>query len=158
MRYRTWLERKKIEKLDKRMRCVMSRGHLNAYRLCRKATEAETAALFMLSEMGYKVEAQKVFPCGRTPRIVDIYMTDEWIAIEIDGGYHKTKSTRRNDLSRAKQFQMYHPQVKFVRFTNEEVMGGEFRKIATERIGAIMDVVPVDVAGRRRLYSDAGLA
>lgn len=85
-------------------------------------TEGEKAAKAVLDEMCVDYEFQK--PClvaGRS-YIMDFYLENFGICIEIDGGYHNTTEQLLRDRERTNI--LAKSGVLVVRFTNEEAMNG----------------------------------
>jgi very-short-patch-repair endonuclease len=107
----------------------------NVYRdeILKKPTKAELIVKEWLDENAKDIGIKKrvMFQKGfLVPfhRIVDFYIPRENIIIEIDGGYHndiKEKDAR-------KDFVWLMRWMKTIRITNEQVYGGEFKKIIDE--------------------------
>jgi very-short-patch-repair endonuclease len=95
-------------------------------------TRAEHALAAILGELaggaldgGFRRECV----CGRW--IVDFYFPAVRLAIEVDGGYHRSTAQRSRDLFRAAELEAAG--VTLVRFTNEEVLGERERLVAKLR-------------------------
>lgn len=69
--------------------------------LMSKTSGAEKAAIRNCELLGYKVVRQQPITTGRKLYFADIYLPDLKTIIEIDGGYHYTKSQRRKDNNRS---------------------------------------------------------
>lgn len=89
-------------------------------------TTSEEKFCYILNELGYDYEFQKVFNVakkGKKPKfkIVDFYLYRLFIVIEIDGGYHNTLRQKRRDFTRESAM-LNKPGIKAViRFTDVEV-------------------------------------
>jgi very-short-patch-repair endonuclease len=70
--------------------------------LVKNQTPSETKMKAILKFMGIKYEFQKIFYTETTFYIVDFYLPDENIVIELDGGYHNTKEQKAKDRKRSK--------------------------------------------------------
>lgn len=100
---RLWLEQRAIE-------------------MRRKPTKAELHLRKHLRQHGYHVDAQKVF--GRY--IVDFYLRQHRLVIEVDGGSHRLATQRAYDQRRTRYLYASH-KVAVLRFSNREVMDGTFQ-------------------------------
>lgn len=97
----------------------------------KKATEAEIHFKEVLEKNGIKFEFQKLCNMNGTVYIMDFYLTDHQICVEIDGGYHYSESQMLKDRVRDKNMALSG--ILTIRFTNEEVMSNN----------AIHDLLPV---------------
>jgi very-short-patch-repair endonuclease len=70
--------------------------------LVKNQTPSETKMKAILKFMGIKYEFQKIFYTETTFYIVDFYLPDRNIVIELDGGYHNTKEQKAKDKKRSK--------------------------------------------------------
>lgn len=70
--------------------------------LVKNQTPSETKMKAILKFMGIKYEFQKIFYTETTFYIVDFYLPDRNIVIELDGGYHNTKEQKAKDRKRSK--------------------------------------------------------
>lgn len=71
----------------------------------------------LLDMLSIKYEFQKLLWGNK---IVDFYLPDYRVVIEIDGGYHKTLKQKDKDLRRDTDFCL--GRIKVIRFTNQEVL------------------------------------
>lgn len=69
--------------------------------LMSKTSDAEKAAIRNCERLGYKVVRQQSILTGRKMYFADIYLPDLKTIIEIDGGYHYTKTQKRKDSNRS---------------------------------------------------------
>lgn len=65
------------------------------------SSDAEKAAYRILTELGYKVIRQYPINTGRRQYFADMYIPALRAIIEIDGGYHYTKTQKRLDTNRS---------------------------------------------------------
>ncbi len=64
-------------------------------------TDAEKAAARICSQLGYKVVLQQPITTGRKLYFADIYLPEIKTIVELDGGYHYTKSQKHKDGNRS---------------------------------------------------------
>lgn len=69
--------------------------------LMSKTSNAEKAAIRNCELLGYKVVRQQPITTGRKLYFADIYLPELKVIVEIDGGYHYTKSQKRKDGNRS---------------------------------------------------------
>jgi very-short-patch-repair endonuclease len=69
--------------------------------LMSKTSNAEKAAIRNCELLGYKVVRQQPITTGRKLYFADIYLPKLKVIVEIDGGYHYTKSQKRKDGNRS---------------------------------------------------------
>lgn len=103
---------------------LKKRHAINVARLRKAATEAELAFQDFLASLGAPYRFQQGF---YTPyyRIVDFYLPEHKLAIEIDGPSHQNPShDRRMDA----WFERVRG-IKILRLTNEQVQSGEFAAV-----------------------------
>jgi len=82
-----------------------------------RATHYELLFKTLLDALSIKYEFQKVMWGNK---IVDFYLPDYRIIIEIDGGYHNNLVQKNKDLKRDTNFCLGG--LKVIRFTNQEVL------------------------------------
>lgn len=95
-------------------------------------TRAERALAAILGELGGGTldgEFRRECVCGRW--IVDFYFPAVRLAIEVDGGYHRSMLQRSRDLFKAAELEAAG--VTLVRLTNEEVLGERERLVGKLR-------------------------
>jgi len=86
----------------------------------KKATEGEMAMKDLLEKNGVSFEYQK--PCLVSGKcyIMDFYLPDYGVCIEVDGGYHRTEQQISKDIKRTNALAITG--ILVVRFTNEEAI------------------------------------
>lgn len=126
----TWDEIRSIKALERRRKRDKSKGKRLSKILTRNATPSEVVCLSYLAQLGIVCHFQKPFTFDSKPRvrIVDIFIPEKFLAIEIDGSSHRTQVGKAEDGHRNKQFSYEYPHIRFIRFTNKEVHGAEFFK------------------------------
>jgi very-short-patch-repair endonuclease len=88
-------------------------------------TPAEKALQFFAKSLGYYVDSQAVYGDQRIGhRIVDVLITHKGheIALEADGAQHYSPEGIEADRIRAEYFARYFPRVKFLRYSNHEIL------------------------------------
>ena len=113
-------KRKRNSKSKKK--CRSEAANTFAQDLKRQATEAEIKFCQILDEYGFKYEFQKPFKHFGTFAIVDFYLPDYFVVVEIDGGYHLDPEQAWQDGLRAGRLLDKNKIKKVVRFSNEEVL------------------------------------
>ena len=83
----------------------------------------------MLDEYGFRYEFQKPFNHSDTFAIVDFYLPDYSVVVEIDGGYHLDPEQAWRDGLRTGRLLNKNNIKKVVRFTNEEVLSDAERVV-----------------------------
>ena len=68
--------------------------------LIKKQTHSEVRMKVILKELNVKYEFQKIFYTEKSFYIVDFYLPDYNVAIEVDGGYHNDKEQKIKDNNR----------------------------------------------------------
>lgn len=108
-------------------------------RLKNNPTDAEVRLMIHLGEMGRRFQFQKPFNFihGKPFRVVDFFLPDKNLAIEADGGQHRTPDGIRSDQERGMQFQEEYPEIRFLRFRNSEIMHGDFKKVLEISINGV---------------------
>ena len=101
----------------------IARGY--ALELTEKATEAEKAFAEILSARGIRFEFQHPFQRGESFAIVDFWLPDYGVIVEIDGGYHNTHEQKLKDAERSAFLLKKEKIRKVVRFSNEQAIGDE---------------------------------
>lgn len=96
------------------------RQHFFLRKLRAQATEAERLFRCRLDSLGLDYRFQRTFYHPST-RIVDFYLPAHNLIIEIDGPYHDSARDRIRD----NEFEQARG-IRIVRFTNEQVLSGEF--------------------------------
>ena len=104
------------------------------YKLRKNATKAEIRFKSILKELKYKYEFQRTFDIsGGGPTkfaIVDFYLYQYQIIIEVDGQDHKREINHTKDYIREKKL-LRSPVVKtIIRFTDKEVLNMPIDKIS----------------------------
>jgi very-short-patch-repair endonuclease len=95
-------------------------------------TRAERALEALLGELNGGAldgEFRRECVCGRW--IVDFYFPAVRLALEVDGGYHRSAAQRSRDLF--KEAELEAAGITLVRLTNEEVLGERGRLVAKLR-------------------------
>ena len=85
------------------------------------ATHYELLFKVLLDALNIKYEFQKLLWGNK---IVDFYLPEYRIIIEIDGEYHNTTHQKKKDLYRDTNF--YLGSIKVIRFKNKEVLDTKF--------------------------------
>lgn len=103
-------------------------GKKMAKKLRERATPEEIHCMNLLGLLGIGYEFQQNFIMSSRPRfrIVDFLIPDLMLVLEIDGAHHFWASGRKRDAIRAAQFASDYPHIRFIRFTNREVMASGF--------------------------------
>ena len=68
--------------------------------LIKKQTRSEAKMKVVLKELNVKYEFQKIFYTEKSFYIVDFYLPEYNVAIEVDGGYHNDKEQKIKDNNR----------------------------------------------------------
>jgi very-short-patch-repair endonuclease len=97
----------------------------NRATLLKKATPAERVFCCYLASLGFAYRQQQGF-YSPYYRIVDFYLPDHNLAIEIDGAYHDPE----RDLRRDEWFTRVRG-IPILRLTNDQVLSGEFKQFLT---------------------------
>lgn len=84
-------------------------------------TKSEKVFKALLKGCGIKYIFQKIFYADKSFYIVDFYLPDYNIVVEIDGGYHNTKEQIIADRKRTGKLKKYNNIKKVIRFTNKDV-------------------------------------
>src|SRR5687767_1250524 len=100
---------------------LMKRNVINQARLKKQATPAEKRLLVYLAALGVNYRFQRGF-YHPYHRIVDFYLPDHNLVIEIDGPYHDLERDYRRDT----WFQNVR-RIRILRLTNEAVLYGDFQ-------------------------------
>jgi very-short-patch-repair endonuclease len=117
----------KQKKIKKRRAKIVKRrdfaGHLLA-----NQTKWEIIVGRVLTSNGIAFMRQKAFPFESAPhtRIVDFLIPDIYLALEVDGSQHYTDEGQRKDAYRTAQFAEEYPHIRFLRYSNFEVMAEGF--------------------------------
>lgn len=69
--------------------------------LLSKSSDAEKAAFAILQQLGYDVVRQYPIATGRRTYFADLYIPSLRCIVEIDGGYHYTRTQHRKDTNRS---------------------------------------------------------
>lgn len=104
---------------------LMKRNVINQARLKKQATPAEKAFRNYLATLGVYYRFQQGF-YSPFHRIVDFYLPDHNLIIEIDGPCHDVERDRRRDewFTRARG-------IPILRLTNDQVLRGDYRALET---------------------------
>lgn len=96
-----------VKKADKRQQyAILQRlGEKHAEELRINSTYAEKVFKVKLKEAGIEYEFQKAFNDSKRLYIVDFYLPNRWIIIEVDGGYHNTLEQQERDKERQLWFE-----------------------------------------------------
>lgn len=90
-----------------------------------RATGAECVFANILSRNNINFVSQRPFMRGDTFAIVDFWLPDYGVIVEIDGGYHCDPAQIKKDEARTADLMRKGKVKGLVRFTNEQVMGDE---------------------------------
>lgn len=106
----------------------------------RKApTQAEAVLAYILKQNSFPFEQQKIF--GR--KIVDFFLPEYNLAIEVDGVHHHDCFGSRRDKIRGWYFYRNFPSVKFLRFDNSELLSrSDTLTYITKKIQAAVAAIP----------------
>lgn len=117
----------KPSKIKKKRRAKELQQVARAYaiELEEKATEAEKAFAQILEGRGIRFDFQHPFHRGESFAIVDFWLQDYGVVVEIDGGYHNTKAQKLKDADRSDYLLKKERIHRVVRFSNEQAMGDE---------------------------------
>jgi very-short-patch-repair endonuclease len=86
-----------------------------------QATPQELKMKVILKELGVKYEFQKVYFTGMTYYIVDFYLPEYNVILELDGSQHHDKDGKEYDKLRTENLTHIHRIDKVIRFDNKEV-------------------------------------
>lgn len=86
-----------------------------------RATPAEQAFKGELEALGLEYQFQKVFSANKQKYIVDFYLPEYHMVVEIDGEYHNAPAQQEKDAKREADLLKNPAIAKIVRFTNGEV-------------------------------------
>lgn len=84
-------------------------------------TPAEKSFKCYLKAADINYEFQKIVYAEDKYYILDFFLPDSKLAVEIDGGYHDTVEQKRNDLDRTKRLKRNHVVKDILRLKNNEV-------------------------------------
>lgn len=87
----------------------------------RDQTISEMRFSKLLRKLNMEFEPQVVFSCPPDFYIVDFYLPQHKVAIEIDGGYHKTVEQQKKDRKRTQALKKHMSISKVLRFNNEDL-------------------------------------
>jgi very-short-patch-repair endonuclease len=105
------------------------RHEIYAAQLRKQATPAENLFRAHLAALGLPYRFQHGFFKPRY-RIVDFYLQEQNLVVEIDGEYHN----RAEDLKRDEEFQKCEG-IRILRLTNDQVLSGEIPNLQTATPG-----------------------
>ena len=88
-----------------------------------KATSSEKAFAEILAAHGIRFDFQHPFRRGKTFAIVDFWLPDYGVVVEIDGGYHNIPQQAEKDATRSADLLRKEKVRRIVRFTNEQACG-----------------------------------
>ena len=104
------------------------RDRIKGYREKRLAnrTPAETAFVGFLKKRRIRFTPEKIMKVGYGKhRLIDFYLPDFNIGVEIDGGYHLTAEQFLKDYERTQRLKLkVGKYIDEIRFTNDEVLNG----------------------------------
>ena len=104
------------------------RHEIYAAQLRKQATPAENEFRAHLAALGLPYRFQHGFFKPRY-RIVDFYLPEQNLIVEIDGGYHD----RERDRTRDSEFQKIYG-IRILRLTNEQVLAGQIPDLRSQII------------------------
>ena len=87
----------------------------------KEQTRAEVITKAVLKSLKVSFEFQKIFYNEETFYIVDFYLPDFNVVLEIDGGYHSTEEQKLKDKRREKFLRRYN-KIKYIGRINNEVV------------------------------------
>lgn len=111
--------------------------------LIKRATKEEKIFRSFLDRNGIKYQFQKIMylknSIGNIKKfyILDFYLTEYKIAVEIDGGYHNTKEQMELDALRESEIIKQYPEIRFLRFKNEDIKHSIIREILEDYISEL---------------------
>lgn len=113
--------KKKYSKPNKPVKHYNKKERAESFRedLIKKQTNSEKLFKAYLKAVGVRYFFQRIFYTERSFRIVDFYLPDCNVVIEIDGKYHDDNKV--SDFIRTTELENYGVQ-KIYRFTNDEVL------------------------------------
>lgn len=116
--------KKKYSKPNKPIQHYNKKEKAEAFRedLIKKQTNSEKLFKAYLKSAGVNYFFQKIFYTNKSFRIVDFYLPECNVVIEIDGKYHDDNKV--SDFIRTTELEAYGVQ-KIYRFKNEEVLDSE---------------------------------
>ena len=87
-----------------------------------RATPAEKQFKKILNSIHIAYDFQRIIRSKKQHYIVDFYLPEYHVVIEIDGGYHDNPEQIKKDEQRAKNLQANKIVARVLRFTNDEVL------------------------------------
>jgi very-short-patch-repair endonuclease len=99
------------------------RHEVYAAQLRKQATPAENLFRANLAALGLPYRFQHGFFKPRY-RIVDFYLPDQDLIVEIDGPYHDSEADRQQDL----EFEQFHG-IHVLRLSNDQIFSGAIPKL-----------------------------
>ena len=118
--------------IDKRVRKAVDQFSVDN---SKNPTPAERQFKAILERKKFNFTFQKVIKTKKKYRIVDFYLEDYKIVVEVDGGYHEAPDQQKADWERTIALEKAGHKV--IRFTNEEVFHLGEDKIAESIIFSI---------------------
>lgn len=88
----------------------------------KEQTKEETVTKAILKSLKIPFDFQKIFYNIETFYIVDFYLPDYNVVIEVDGGYHNTKVQKEKDVRREKFIRRYNKVKYIARIRNEDTV------------------------------------
>lgn len=88
----------------------------------KEQTKEETVTKAVLKSLKIPFDFQKIFYNIETFYIVDFYLPDYNVVIEVDGGYHNTKIQKEKDAKREKFIRRYNKVKYIARIRNEDTV------------------------------------
>lgn len=122
--------------ISRRRKKAERNGREIALKLTRNATVQEIICMAEVGKLGLRFEFQRpvVFQSAPHSRVIDLFLPDYFIAIEIDGKNHFTADGKRRDGRRVAQFENEYPHFKFIRFSNRQVDSHAFPQILQDSL------------------------
>lgn len=121
------LKKKKQNRAKRQRTSAIAKTY--AKELVAKATKAEIAFMRFLDEFSFNYKFQRPFKHKGRFVIVDFYLPDHKIVIEIDGEYHNDPAQIMSDRDRTNTLIKANHIRQVVRFTNNEVLNGTKREL-----------------------------
>lgn len=123
-------------------------------KLVKNTTKAESIMKAHLTSLGVKYEFQKIyFTLDNYYYIIDFFLPDWNIAIEVDGKYHADKKQQRKDSGREKKLKKAGIRA-FIRMNNSTVTPDEAgRKKIKNRIQGIVKKLDEGISTPKELFN-----
>lgn len=111
-----------LDKYQLNAQSLVKNAEDNRNNLIKNATPQELKTKVLLRELNVAYEFQKIYYTGMGYYIVDFYLPDYNIIIEIDGSQHLNSFNSRKDRLRTENLIYIHKIKRIIRFNNDETV------------------------------------